>query len=139
MLNKYLAIFILLLLSNCSNNNSTNWFSETKIEENIFQIGDNRLIRDKDGKKRAIDFILFRSAGIALENHANYFAIIDKDSVNNSPSAAYDNNYIEFNGKFYQTVEPAIKNTIILLHNKPQTSINIYDAAQVERSITSKY
>ena len=95
------------------------------------------------------DFVLLRSAEVALQNDYKYFAIIDSDkynSIHTTNSNYSTNGYVYGNNLTTNTVKtggmtfvkPNINNTILCLKEKPKNGIS-YEAEFIVKSIKEKH
>ena len=130
-------------------------FSETQLDKNVFKVSFNG--NGYTSRERTSDFVLLRSAELALENGYEYFAIIDERSdtsystyttptqthttanVYASGNYAHGNAYSTTTGGQTNTfVKPSNSNTIVCFTKKPDATPS-YSASFVYKSIRDKY
>ncbi len=100
-------------------------YSSTQIDTNVFQVTFNG--NAYTGRDRANDFLLLRSAELALENGYEYFVILDaqqylRNSNDATPATLTAN---------------TSTNTIVCFKEKPEEFS--YNARFIEKSLKKKY
>lgn len=133
----------------------TGGFSETQLDENVFRVifkGNGYTQQD-----RANDFVLLRSADLALENGYKYFIIIDsststQNSTYTTPTTYNTNANVYSSGNYaygtatttstggqtYNISKPSSTNTIVCFKEKPEQGFS-YNAAFIQKSLKRKY
>jgi hypothetical protein len=136
-------------------------YSETQFGENVFQVQFHS--NEYTSAERTTDFALLRSADVALQHGSPYFMIVDSANgadtttitIPPSASTTFDatgntiGNYTIASGTATTTYSPGetrtisskpnTTNTIALYKGRPVDAGLVYEAAQVEQSIRSKY
>ena len=131
-------------------------FSETRLDENVFQVSFRG--NGYTGKERARNFALLRSAELTLENGYSYFVILEADhyskhSTYTTPSTSYTTASATWSGntasasatttttggQTYNISKPRTTNTIYLLKTKPEDGAFAYNAEFIRRSLREKY
>jgi hypothetical protein len=131
-------------------------FSETQLSENIWIV--NFRGNGYTKKERTVDFSLLRSAELALENGFSYFSITDSNTdvttgTFTTPRQSYSTGTVQGYGnlatyqgstQYYggQTIavrKPTSSNTVIMFKEKPENTLNAFDAKFIIKSIKRKY
>lgn len=147
------------LLQGCATSyhksNFNGGYSETQLSENIFRVSFSG--NDYTGGERVADFVLLRSAELALQNGYAFFAVIDEKDVsssytyttpitsNTSASVYGYGKYANGNattttygGQTYNITSPGLVNTILCFKEKPKDAFS-YDAKFIFKNISAKY
>ena len=159
---KLIYLFVMVvLLSGCATGYQrqgfTGGYTDMKLQDDIFKVSfrGNAYCH----QERAEDFVLLRSAEVALENGYKYFIIIDEKSRINTSSyttpvtatttgtanvygnqANYYGTTYYSGGQTYYFHKPSMTNTIKCFKEKP-TNISgmVYDAEQIKNNIRNQY
>lgn len=145
------VILLIMLMSGCStkyqSQSLSGGYSETRLGQNIFVVSFKG--NGFTSREQVTDFVLLRSAEVALQNDYKYFAIIDSDKYNSiyTTNSNYSTNgYIYGNNLTTNTVKtggmtfvkPNINNTILCFKEKPEKEMS-YEAEFIVKSIKEKY
>jgi len=160
-----ISIFVLsaVLLSSCATAYQTKGlmggFSSTQLDEHIFKVNfQGNAFTDRE---KVNDFVLLRSAELALDNGFNYFMVVgSKDytetSIMRTPTTttttsnvsmsaygslanAYGNSTTTtYGGQLYHIIEPSVSNMIICFKSKPKDGV-AFNAKLIKQSLRSKY
>lgn len=154
-----LLLFTFALLQGCATSYHKSSFnggySETQLGENIFRVSFSG--NGYTGGERVADFVLLRSAELALENGYAFFVVIDEKDVsssytyttpttsNTSASVYRYGNYTNGNattttygGQTYNIRSPGVVSTILCFKEKPNNAFT-FDAKFILKSISAKY
>lgn len=137
MKNLMLAVSMVIILCGCATSYQRSGFSggfeETQLSENVWQISfeGNGYTSDK----RASDFVILRSADLAMMGGFPYFAFADESSSTETGFLAQQSAY---GTNFYAISKPTAKRTVVMFKEKPSKGL-IYESAFVCNSIGKKY
>lgn len=125
-------------------------YSSTQLATDVYRVsfkGNSQISFD-----RASDYLLLRSAEIAIENGFKYFVVVDKDGhIKNEQLDLPSYSYTTFSsdlssaststmpGGSYSLSKPRVFNIIKLLSNKPSGEKLFFDAVQLKSLLRSKY
>ncbi|PKI17104.1 CC0125/CC1285 family lipoprotein [Colwellia sp. 12G3] len=143
------------LLSGCStsyqSNGFTGGYSSSQLDENVFTVSFKG--NGYTSKEKVKDFVLLRSAELALENGYPYFVIIDKSAYSEESSYTTASNstttgqvsntgYMKAHttntgGQTYNYSKPTNSNTIVGFKVKPESFS--YSAKYLVKSLKTKY
>lgn len=155
-----LLVVLALTLSGCATpyqkNGLTGGYSDVQLGENIFQVSFRG--NGKTSFERANDFILLRSAEVAIENGFEYFVIADslrssKDYTRTTPTrsrttgSVYDTGSYSHvsattrtsGGRTYTVSKPRLTNKIVCYKDKPEVEGLVFKATFVKDSLRQKY
>lgn len=156
---RILAFLAPLVLTACAtsyqSSSFTGGFTETQLDENVFRVSFRG--NGYTSRERAADFVMLRSAELALNNGYKYFAIVDSanqtDTYVSSSAPNYTTNFQmnSFGNTTYGTArthayggqtmtfhKPSSSNTIVCFKEKPAQGM-VYSAEFVAKSIRQKY
>lgn len=124
-------------------------FEETKLSPNSWRV--NFAGNAATGTARAEDFVLLRSAEIALQNGFRYFVIADQASrseistfTTGGTTQTYPNTYgtpttYRAPVQVHDVNKPVTETVIVCFNEKPDTDLTVYDAEFLKKSIGAKY
>lgn len=150
---------IVLAISACSTSYHRNgWsggFKDTQLDENVFRVAFHG--NGYTSRERVSDFVLLRSAELAIENGFKYFSLIDSQSYssvsshttqkssNTTFSATQSGNNVFGNantttsgGKTYYISKPSQSAVVICYNEKPSEQFS-FNAEFIFKSLTKKY
>ena len=158
---KFLLLLLCLSLVGCATGYQrqglTGGYSDTKIQDDIFKVSFRGNAYCYQG--RAEDFVLLRSAEVALENGYKYFIIIDGKSSTDTQAyttpitsntqgmvnmygnqGSYSGTTYYSGGQTYIFHKPSTSNTIKCFKEKPENiPAMLYDAEQIAKNIKEQY
>jgi len=158
-------VVMVILLSGCATGYQrkswTGGYTDMKLQDDIFKVSfrGNAYCH----QERAEDFVLLRSAEVALENGYKYFIIIDEKSRTQTSayttpttaqtygtasayggpgyaSGSYSGTTYYSGGQTYILHKPSMVNVIKCFKEKPaDASLMIYDAEQIKTNMRKQY
>jgi len=163
---KLIYLFVMVMLvSGCATGYQrqglTGGYKDIKLQDDIFKVS----FRGNGycHQERAEDFVLLRSAEVALENGYKYFIIIDEKSATQTGSyttpvtaqtygtasayggsgyahGTYSGTTHYSGGQTYIFHKPSMSNTIKCFKEKPENiPVMVYDAEQLKNNIGNQY
>jgi len=157
---KKFSIVLFLFLNSCVTQYQPKSFSggyaDTRIDKNIFRVSFSG--NGYTAKERVQDFVLLRSAELALENGFEYFIIVNSENTTDYSSytspenhttqgsvnmygntATYNSHTVSTGGQTYLISKPSSTNLILCFKEKPEVNSIVYNASFISSSIKKKY
>jgi hypothetical protein len=163
---KLICLFVMaMLVSGCATGYQrqswTGGYTDMKLQDDIFKVSfkGNAYCH----QERAEDFVLLRSAEVAIENGYKYFIIIDERSATRTSTyttpvtaqtygtasvyggpgyaqGSYSGTTYYSGGETYVIHKPSMTNTIKCFKEKPGNApVIVYDAEQIKNNIKNQY